>query len=432
MATLVETRGNTMKLRLYIPLTTVLLATLWGGPGCRGPKVQLKHQVAVGATVTNQTFRDSLAGEIRADFLPGNRLTPLVNGDQIVPAMIGAIRSARRTVNLETYLWKSGRMSDEFIAALTDRAQAGVEVRVIADAVGSSKLEKRDEEKMLAAGVRFVRYNKPRLHLLNRANFRDHRKLMIVDGTVAFTGGACVGDAWYGNAETKDQWRDTHFKVEGPAVRQIQGIFGANWLKAQGEMLFGEKFYPSLSPTGETVAQNFASGPQDGGEFGRLVYLSAIAAAKKRIRLEHAYFLPDDLALEALHDALKRGVEIELLTPGEIDRKLVQKASRTFWPELIRAGMKIYEYGPAMLHCKILIVDDHFVSCGSVNFDPRSLKITDESNLNVLDADFAGRLTADFERDKAQARLIRLEELKEAPWYQKLGQQMISLFRPQL
>ncbi|MEO5802817.1 MAG: phospholipase D-like domain-containing protein, partial [Verrucomicrobiota bacterium] len=316
-------------------LRTILAVGLLAA-GCHGPKLQLKHPITFSGGVTDPTFCKSLAGQLRTDFLPSNRLEPLLNGDQILPSMIAAIRAATNSINLETFIWKSGRMSDAYIEALTERARAGVEVRCIADGFGTLSLKDEDEERLRAAGVKYVRYNKARIHLLHRLNFRDHRKLMIVDGKVGFTGGACISDAWLGNAETKELWRDTHFRVEGPSVAQIQGIFAANWLKTEGEMLAGEKFYPTLTPQGDALAQNFASGRLDGGETARIVYMSAIGAAKKHIRLEHSYFVPDDLALEALLQARKRGVEIEVITPGNIDANLVRNASRTLWPQLMR------------------------------------------------------------------------------------------------
>jgi len=417
-----------MRVRWWLALLAAGLCAM----GCRGPRLELKHQVVVGGSVTNDTFRNSLAGQLRTAFLSGNYVEPLLNGDQYFPSMIAAIRSATNTINIETFIWKSGRMCDAFVEALSERARAGVEVRAIADALGTMNLKDEDLDKMRSAGVKFIRYNKPRLYLLNRLNYRDHRKLLIVDGRIGFTGGSCIGDAWLGNAETADLWRDTHFKVLGPTVAQLQGIFGANWLKTEGEMLFGEKFYPVLEHQGDMLAQNFASGPQDGGEFARLVYLSAIAAAQHWIRLEQSYFVPDDLGMEALLKARGRGVDIEIITPSNIDANIVRRASRTLWPQLLRAGVKIYEYGPAKLHCKILIVDDYFVSCGSVNFDERSLRINDESNINVLDAAFATRMVADFERDKTQSRVIHLADVKQTPWYLRTYEWFMGLLRPQL
>lgn len=408
----------------------VLLAV--GLCGCHGPTLELKQPVTFNGRVTDPHFRNSLVGQLRTDFLPGNRIDPLLNGDEILPAMLGAIRSATNSINLESYVWTSGRISDAFIEALMERARAGVEVRCIADGVGGAGLTGEDENRLRNAGVKFVRYNIPRPHLLHRINYRDHRKLMIIDGYVGFTGGACIADAWEGNAETKNLWRDTHFRVEGPGAAQIQGIFSVNWLKTEGELLLGEKFYPTLTPRGEAMAQNFASGRVDGGETARLVYLTAIAAARKNLRFAHAYFVPDDLALNALIEARRRGVEIEILTPGHIDSKMARSASRTLFPRLLEAGVKIYEYGPAMLHCKILIADDHFVSCGSINFDERSFNINDESNINVLDAAFATRMIADFDRDKAQSKPIRIADLKKTPWYKRAFERFTSLFRAQL
>ena len=323
-------------------------------------------------------------------------------------------------------------MSDEFIDALTERARAGVEVRCLGDGMGTLKFKDEDEKRLRDAGVKYFRYNKPRLYFLHRLNFRDHRKLMTVDGRIGFTGGACLADEWRGNAETDKVWRDTHFRVEGPTVAQIQGIFCANWLKTQGETLTGEKFYPALQKQGEALAQNFASGRLDGSENARLVYLTAIAAAQKHIRLEHAYLVPDALALEALLKARQRGVEIEVITAGATDSGLVKSASKTLWPQLLRAGVKFYEYHPAMLHCKIMIVDESFVSCGSVNFDARSFRINDESNMNVIEPAFAARMIADFEHDKAQSKTIQLTDLKQTPWYKRSFELFTSLFRQQL
>jgi cardiolipin synthase len=197
-------------------------------------------------------------------------------------------------------------------------------------------------------------------------------------------------------------------------------------------MLFGEKFYPPLEPKGNALAQNFSTGPQDGRETARLVYLSAIAAARQRILLAHTYFVPDDLSLEALRRARQRGVEVELITSGDVGFNVVRRASRTLWPPLMREGVKIYEYGPSKFHCKILIVDNLFVSIGSVNFDERSFRINDESNINVLDPEFGARMVADFERDKAQSKLVGLEDLKQTPWHLRAFGFFTALFRSQL
>lgn len=399
--------------------------------GCTGPRMQLLRQVEVGSSVTNLVFRNSLAAFVGTPFVAGNRITRLMNGDEIFPAMLSAIRAATNTINLEAFLWHSGPLSDEFIAAISERSRAGVQVRIITDAVGSMDLDDSDVEALRAAGVNFNFYNPLRLHVLPRFYFRDHRKLLIVDGSVGFTGGVCIADEWAGDAETVKQWRETHFRVEGPVVAQLQGVFAANWLKTEGELLFGERFFPTLAAPGDALVQAFRSGPQDGREIARLVYLSAIAGARENIRIAQSYFVPDDLAMEALLAACERGVRVEIITPSVIDVGAVRRASRSLWPQLVGAGARIYEYGPAMYHCKFMIVDDTFVTAGSVNFDQRSFRINDESNINVFDAPLAAQLIADFESDKDHSTLATQRRLKMSPWPTRLYESLMGLFRSQ-
>jgi cardiolipin synthase len=402
------------------------------GMGCRAPRLHLQERVVAGSSVVEPSFRNSLGGALRTPFVPGNRVSPLVNGDQFVPAIVAAIRAASNSVNIETFIWKSGRMSDQILEPLIERARTGVEVRIIADGLGTYRLVRKDRERMRAAGIRFVRMNPPRLSRLHRLNFRDHRKLVIVDGRVAFTGGFCIGDKWLGNAENEASWRETMVQVEGPVVAQFQGVFSANWLEGTGELLFGENFYPTLEEKGTAVAQHFASGPDENRGAAHLVYVSAIEAARERIVLEQSYFVPDDLSLAALKRARQRGVDVQILTPGNINFNIVRRASRTLWPDLLRAGAQIYEYGPAKLHCKILMVDDAFVSLGAVNFDERSFRINDEQNINVIDREFAAKMLEQFERDRAQSRAITLKELQNTPWRLRMFEWFTALFRSQL
>ena len=412
-------------------LAAVLLGAGMLVSGCLGPRMELKQQVAPGCTVTNPVFCRSLSAVVGTPFIDGNRVTRLLNGDEIFPAMLKAIKAATNTINLENYMWRSGPLSDEFVAAIVDRTRHGVAVRIITDALGSMDFDDQDLETLRAAGVHFNYYNPTRLHVLPRLNFRDHRKLLIVDGAVGFTGGVCISDEWMGNAETKNQWRETHFQVEGPVVAQLQGVFAANWLKTEGELLFGEKFFPVLAPRGPSFAQAFRSGPRDGREIARLVYLSSISSARTNIRIAQSYFVPDELAMQALLNACARGVKVEIITPSHVDAGPVRLASRSLWPRLLRAGASIYEYGPAMYHCKFMIVDDVFVTAGSVNFDERSFRINDESNINVLDAEFAAQLIADFEQDKAQSTRTTYRKYKKTRWYRRAYENFMGLFRSQ-
>ena len=392
--------------------------------------MELRQSIAPTTAVTEPAFRDSLSAIVGTPFVGGNRVTRLLNGDEIFPAMFQAIAAATNSIMFENYMWESGPLSDQFIDEIRDRARAGVDVRVIVDSFGS-KIESGDVKRLREAGVHLVYYNPPWPHFIHRLNYRDHRKLLIVDGAVGFNGGACIADAWAGNAETPDQWRDTHFRVEGPVVAQLQGVFASNWLKTQGELLFGDKFFPPLSVRGDCVAQAFKSSPVGPQETTRLVYLSAIAGARKNIRIAQSYFVPDDLSIQALIDACARGVKVEIITPSHIDAGAVRRASRSLWPRLLRAGVSFYEYGPAMYHCKIMIIDDLFVTAGSVNFDERSFHINDESNINVLNADFAAQLIEDFERDKAQSTRMTERRMKRTAWYKRLYESVAVLFRSQ-
>jgi len=392
--------------------------------------MELRYPIAPTTAVTDATFRDSLSAIVGTPFVGGNRITRLINGDEIFPAMLKAIAAATNSIMFENYMWASGPLSDRFIDAITERARAGVDVRVIVDSFGS-EMQNGDVRRLRDAGVQFVFYNPPWPHFIHRLNYRDHRKLLIVDGAVGFNGGACIADAWAGNAETPEQWRDTHFRVEGPVVAQLQGVFASNWLKTQGDLLFGEKFFPALAPRGDCLTQAFKSSPVGPQETTRLVYLSAIAGARKNIRIAQSYFVPDDLSIQALIEACARGVNVEIITPSHIDASAVRRASRSLWPKLLRAGAIFYEYGPAMYHCKIMIVDDLFVTAGSVNFDERSFHINDESNINVLDTEIAAQLIADFERDKAQSTRMTERRMKRTAWYHRAYESLAGLFRSQ-
>ena len=246
---------------------------------------------------------------------------------------------------------------------------------------------------------------------LRRFNNRTHRKLLIVDGKIAFIGGVGIANEWTGHAQSPEHWRDNHYRVTGPVVAQIQGIFMDNWLKTRGTVLHGPDYFPPLAPTGPYNAQAFKSSPRQGDIDLHLMYLLAIAGAQKTLRIENAYFLPDEKVREELIAAAQRGVKVEIVVPGEhIDQKLVRIASRRHWPAMLKAGIKIYEYQPTMVHVKLMIVDDTFVSVGSGNFDNRSIRLNDEANLNVFDRDFAAQQIRLFNQDRSHARGISVNE----------------------
>jgi cardiolipin synthase len=254
---------------------------------------------------------------------------------------------------------------------------------------------------------------------------------MVVDGRIGFTGGVCLADDWLGNAEP-GRWRETHFRVEGPVVGQIQATFTDNWLQVSSEVLHGPNYFPQVKPAGSIMAQHFKSGPTDSAENARLAYLLSIAAARKSIRLAHAQFIPNDMLINALIDAHRRGVKIEVIVAGKIDNFAVKRAGRSRWGELIKAGIDFYEYEPTLYHLKIMIVDDVWVTAGSINFDERSFNINDEANLNVYDRDFAAKLIRSFEADKAKSHRLTTHDLKKRNWFSRSFDHFVGLFRSQL
>lgn len=362
----------------------------------------------------------------------GNKVRALVNGDEIFPRMLHAIRSAQRSVTLETYIFWSGTIGNQFVDALVERARAGVRVHVLLDWIGG-KLEEKQLDRMEENGVELRRYNTPNWYTLHRLNNRTHRKLLVVDGRIGFTGGVGISDSWRGNAQSPQHWRDTHFEVEGPVVGQMQAAFIDNWMQATGEVLHGEPYLPALPPSGTLSAQMFTSSPGGGAESMQLMYLLSITSAARTIRLSASYFIPDDVAVNSLVAALRRGVRVQVILPGHhLDRPSVRRASRAEWGPLLRAGAEIYEYQPTMYHVKVMIVDERWVSVGSTNFDARSFAINDEANLNVYDKDFAHRQIEIFEDDRKKSRRVTLAEWENREWSDKFLDFCASLLSSQL
>ena len=365
--------------------------------------------------------------------LDGNRVQALQNGDQIFPAMLAAIRSAKRTITFETYIYWSGDVGREFANALTERAKAGVRVHVLLDWVGSQKIDEALLSMMRSAGVQIELYRPLHWYHLARLNNRTHRKLLVIDGRVGFTGGVGIADKWAGHAQDADHWRDSHYRAEGPVVAQMQATFIDNWTKVTGVVLHGNDYFPAIEPVGAARAQTFSSSPEGGSDSMQLMYLLAITSATRSIDLASAYFVPDDLTRNALIDAIKRGVKVRLILPGPIiDTDVVRRASRAGWGLLLAAGAEIHEYQPTMFHVKVLIVDGLLVSVGSTNFDVRSFRLNDEANLNVYDAAFAAAQIAVFERDLAMSQRITFEAWQARPWHEKLLERTAALLSPQL
>ncbi|AET94389.1 phospholipase D/Transphosphatidylase (plasmid) [Burkholderia sp. YI23] len=363
----------------------------------------------------------------------GNRFQVLVNGDAIFPSMLEGIRSARATITFETFIYWSGAIGEDFARALSDKARAGVAVHVLLDWVGSSKMDKRYLRMLREAGAEVIQYHKPHWTGLGRMNDRTHRKLLVIDGRIGFTGGVGIAEEWTGHAQDEKHWRDTHFRLEGPAVGQMQAVFMDNWVKATGNVLHGANYFPEIDAAGDGLAHMFSSSPSGGSDDMQLMYLMAITAATRSIHLSSAYFVPDKLTINAIVEAARRGVEVRIITPGKrIDTHTVREASRACWGDLLAAGVEMFEYQPTMFHCKLIVVDEYLVSVGSTNFDSRSFKLNDEANLNIYDRDFARQQTAIFDDDVTHAKRITLDDWRRRPLAEKLIERIVALLDSQL
>jgi cardiolipin synthase len=383
--------------------------------------------------VADPQFLRELGVMLGPAIVDGNQVQNLENGARIFPTMLAAIRGAQHTITFESYIYWSGAVGRQFAEALEERARAGVKVHVLIDWAGSQQLEDALVQEMKAAGVEVRFYHPLRWYNLARMNNRTHRKLLVVDGRIGFTGGVGIADPWDGDAADAEHWRDSHYRLEGPAVAQMQAAFMDNWIKSTGKVLQGPEYYPALQPAGTALAQVFTSSPSGGGDSMQLMYLLSVTAAERSIDLSAAYFVPDKLTRRALRQALARGVKLRIIVPGaNTDVELARRASRAAWGELLQSGAEIYEYQPAMFHCKMMLVDGRLASVGSTNFDNRSFRLNDEANLNVYDEAFVRELEAVFEADLKRSRRIGYEEWKHRPRLEQVTEQVSSFLSSQL
>lgn len=424
-----------MKRRWWVALASVigtLVVTLLVF-NLQGGEKRIEQQLPRLYETDNAEFERSLSSLLGPQLLPGNQVEPLVNGDETFAAMLEAIKGAERTITFETYIYWSGVVGDAFVSALTERAKAGVKVHVLLDWVGSLKMEDALLEQMKAAGIEVVRFHKPHWINWGKMNNRTHRKLLVLDGQTGFTGGVGIADQWRGDARNAEEWRDMHFRVRGPVVSQMQAVFLDNWMRATGVVLHGEEYFPAISEAGQQRSHMFSSSPSGGSESMHLMYLLALTAAKESILLSASYFVPDELTINTLTDAVRRGVKVRIVLPSDqIDAKLVREASRESWGPLLEAGVQIAEYQPTMFHVKSLVVDGYFSSVGSTNFDNRSFRLNDEANLNVIDRAFGQTMVKSFEDDWSKSRVVTAAEWHDRPLLRRAVGQLARLFRSQL
>jgi cardiolipin synthase len=384
------------------------------------------------------SFFPTIAAHTDAPIIAENRVELLFNGEEIFPAMLDGIRSARKSITYLQYLYKGGDIAFELAEAFAQRCRAGVRVNILIDDHGGSEMPAEIPELWRESGCQMRWFRRIRLFQfitpweLLIYNYRNHRRILVIDGRIGFTGGHGVSDAWTGDGRTKEHWRDTDARVEGPIVQQLQAAFVESWRETTGDMLGGELYFPALEPRGNVNAQVVASSPFGGTYESYLLFLLSIASAKRSIYITNPYFVPDERMTQALLNAVARGVRVVLLTPGKIDWMLVYRASRRGFGPLLRGGIEIHEYQPALLHAKTMVVDGVWATVGSTNLDNRSFALNQELNLVVHDAAIAGKLERAFNEDLKHSKKLTYEAWKARPFSEKVLELLTIPIKEQL
>ena len=382
----------------------------------------INYHLAKRTSVHADDFLYTLQSTCQAALHHGNRVTVFTDGEEFYPAMLDAIRSATRSINMECYIFQPGRVADQFIDALAERARLGVDVTIVVDWIGSFSLYGRPVRRLRRAKCRIATYQPFEWHRLSRLNNRTHRELLIVDGKIAFAGGAGIADWWMYRSHRRGRpWRDTMARVEGPIVAALQGVAAENWLECCGQILTGCEHFPNLDPVGTTTAFVVKSSPSDRATASRVAFQLLMEGADHHVRIQTPYFLPDRALRKALVNLVRRGVAVSVIVPGRItDQRWVRYASRRMWGELLTAGVRIHEYRPGMTHAKVLVVDELWSVLGTTNIDNRSFEHNDEVNLAMRDQELAARLLRDYERDLQMSEEVTLERWQQRPLWEKI------------
>ena len=385
----------------------------------------INYHVSHRTSIHDEAFLYTVQSACQAALHHGNAVRVFTNGPAFYPAMLEAIRGASRSVNMECYIFQPGRIADQFVEALSERARQGVNVTLVVDAIGSFSFWGRPLRRLRDAGCRVESYQRLRWYSLARINNRTHRELLIVDGRVAFLGGAGVADWWADPAIARTRkrrgWRDTMARIEGPIVAALQGAAAENWLECCGEILTGPEYFPNLERAGDTTAFVVKSSPSDRATASRVAFQLLMEGADHHVRITTPYFLPDRALRRAIVEIATRGVAVSVIVPGRnTDQRWVRLASRRMWGDLLRAGVRIYEYGKVMMHAKVLIVDELWAVLGTTNIDNRSFEHNDEVNVAMRDPAVAARLLEDYARDIRDSDEVTLERWQRRARWEKI------------
>ena len=386
--------------------------------------------------IDDPAFRTSLEAFAGAPILGDNRVDILLNGEETFPALLDAIRSAERTITFEAYIFHEGKVADQIVGAFVERCKAGVRVAILLDAHGADGLPERYIQNLRDAGCTLVSDFRPlRLWSLERTNKRNHRRIMVIDGRVGFTGGYGVDDTWSGNGRTEGRWRETNVRLQGPIVQSLQEAFVEHWREATSVLLGGKDYFPYPPVTVKDVpvlAQVVRSSPLQGNDAMYRVFLQAISSARTSILISTPYLLPGEQLTEALLDAVRRGVRVRVLIPSVVKSSgvefVTQASQREAFGALLEGGVQLHEYSPALLHTKMMIIDGTWATVGSTNLDNRSMAMNDELNVMFYDRTIAKRLEEIFAADVAYSHKVSREQLENREWLHRALGVLLSPF----
>jgi cardiolipin synthase A/B len=408
-------------------IIVALVLILWSVKRRRQPRLDLESEAGI------EELLRSIAGATMTTRTMGNRIE-IVQDGAFFDALFRDLQDAKESINFETFLAKKGELTKRLSNLLCAKAREGVEVRMLLDGSGGRHYGRDELSRLREAGVRVAMFHPIRLSNLGLINNRDHRKISVIDGRIGYTGGHCLVDNWLGEGQDREHFRDVSVRVEGPAVAQLQSAFSENWAEETGEVVGGAQFFPELEPAGDVNAYAVWVSASGNPSSVKVLYYMAIHAAKRRITIQNPYFLPDPDAREALADAVKRGVEVQVMIPATdaSDAPWVQHASHHRYGMLLEAGVKLYDYHRTLLHQKVLVVDETWVAVGSTNFDDRSFELNDEIALVIEDRDLAREFEEIFEEDMKHATAVDAAEWARRPWRHKAIDFAMFLFNEQL
>jgi cardiolipin synthase len=393
------------------------------------PTYGLDHET----TVASPAFLPSITGLTGMPMIGGNRVRVLNNGDEFYPAMLAAIRGASASITIEAYIYWKGDIGLEFAQALAERGRAGVSVKILLDAVGSSTIGAEILKILEDGRCELAWFNPIRPFSIGRFNYRTHRKSLIVDGRLAFTGGAGIADHWCGSAHDSQHWRDMQIEIEGPGMVPLQTGFAQNWLQTTSELVSGPRFFPVVSPAGEVALHGVLSSPSSGASSARVLYYFSIVCARRSIWITNPYFVPDQAGIDALLDAKRRGVDVRITVAGRLnDNWLARQNSVRLFGQLLAAGIAVFEYQQRMIHQKTMIVDGRWATIGTTNFDNRSFAFNEENNISFTDLGVVAELEAAYRADEAASERVTLEKWRRRGVVQRARELVASFLQDQV